>query len=597
MIERLNKLLQVWWTADSDDVAQRVFSVVEQIAGDDDARKTENLTHLSLYENRPYSGLDFDDYFQPITRAGPGLTYKSTKSIIDTLVARITKNRPLPKFHTSDGDWSDQQRAQKLNRFVEGQFNTLGAYEYTRQAFRDACIFGTGLIKVQRLNDRLEMMRVLPHHLLVPHEEAYLGEPRQMHHRMRIHTEVLARLFPRKRESIVELGRRTSASAGMVEVIESWHLASDPHDPKDGRRTLCIEGLCLVDEPYTSNRFPFAIIHYDRPMLGFWGMGLVAFNLEMQTALNEMTGLVADSIRLTARPIVVVKRDSKIASQKFDNKPGAIFEVEDTNDIKYLTTDAVPPSAIAQRNELKEEIYRQSGVSSLSAQSKKPSGLDSAVALREFGDIEADRFAVQQQQYEELILDIARHLIRLSREAHDAGIDLETKSVSKQFFKSIKWSQVDLDDDKYVMRVDPVSQLPRTSAGKLERVQELLKDGLIDRKYALQLIDIPDLERVVSIQQSKLDDLYDTFDRMLEGGEYDPPEPFQDLQQGIDLARALYLKNKDRAPPEVLENLRMWIADAIAMMPPPPPMPPAEEGEGSGAPPAPGGAPPLPPPA
>jgi hypothetical protein len=50
---------------------------------------------------------------------------------------------------------------------------------------------------------------------------------------------------------------------------------------------------------------------------------------------------------------------------------------------------------------------------------------------------------------------------------------------------------------------------------------------------------------------------------MLDTGEYQPPEPFQNLVYGLPTMQEAYLMYRaDNAPEEVLELFRRWITDA-----------------------------------
>jgi len=59
----------------------------------------------------------------------------------------------------------------------------------------------------------------------------------------------------------------------------------------------------------------------------------------------------------------------------------------------YEVAPCVPQEMYAQLQRLIEYAYQQSGVSSLAAQGQKPAGLNSGEAIRNYDDIQSDRFA------------------------------------------------------------------------------------------------------------------------------------------------------------------------------------------------------------
>ncbi len=621
-----NTGLDTWWSASRDEVADQVVQLVRTMVGAENIRRTNNVLYASLYDNRPYS-MSSHEMFDAGTMAtgftldgleGPmGMTYNVCKSLIDTLVARITKHKPSPRILTTDGEWSQQQRAKRLTRYIEAQFSALDVYKQCRMVFRDACVYGTGLLKVQLENDRIRIDRVLPSSVMVPAAEAWYGQPRQLHHRYFVHQSVLVSLFGKKKREAIELaaGRFIDMAVlpvvglanGMVEVYESYHLPSGP-EAGDGRRTICIQDECLLDEEWSNETFPFAIIHFDNPLQGFWGQGIVEQFKTLQAALNENIGLIKDSIRLTARPITLIKKGADLSQKVLDNRVGACIEVNDMNDFKVVATGAVPEVAIAQRNELFDKMFALAGVSKLASQGTKPPGLDAAVALREFEDIEADRFAVQQQQFEDLLMDLAKQVIRLSKQAAEDGIDIDVKAsdVQNGRLERIRWSEVDIDDARTQLEIYSSSHLPRTPAGRLEFIQEMINSGMLDQKQGLRLLGFPDIEQVTSLQNAPLDDIYRCIDDLLDGKPYEAPEPFQDLDTGIKLMQSAYLKHRKLVPDHIAENLRQWIQDAGDLMdqaaaqaqaaqPPPGPGPEPDLGSAAAGPPGQVPAPGVPP--
>jgi hypothetical protein len=122
------------------------------------------------------------------------------------------------------------------------------------------------------------------------------------------------------------------------------------------------------------------------------------------------------------------------------------------------------------------------------------------------------------------------------------------------------------DDDAMIMQMFPVSMLPHEPVGRLAFIQELINSGMITPEFGTELLDFPDLESYLSIKNAALEDLMATLEELLEGA-YSPPEPFQDLQNGIPLFQSAYLRYKRLDVAEdKLDNLRRWITSADAML-------------------------------
>jgi hypothetical protein len=113
-----------------------------------------------------------------------------------------------------------------------------------------------------------------------------------------------------------------------------------------------------------------------------------------------------------------------------------------------------------------------------------------------------------------------------------------------------------------------------------------MQDGFVDQAWALSLLELPDLDTFTNLKTAPLEDILDTLERVLYRGTFLTPEPFQNLQLGIDIFQSAYLQaRKDGAPEARLELVRRWITLAKTMLdqskannpPPGPPMIPAGE--------------------
>ena len=125
------------------------------------------------------------------------------------------------------------------------------------------------------------------------------------------------------------------------------------------------------------------------------------------------------------------------------------------------------------------------------------------------------------------------------------------------------------------MQVYPTSMLPKTPAGRLAYVQEMLAAGLLEPQEGLSLLEFPDVSEITENKNAGTDDIKWTVYTIIEDGVYNPPEPYQNLDYGIQYMNSTYLRMKSRGlPVERLDLLQKWINDALSlkeqMMPPMP---------------------------
>ena len=216
-------------------------------------------------------------------------------------------------------------------------------------------------------------------------------------------------------------------------------------------------------------------------------------------------------------------------------------------------------------------------MSQLSAASQKPAGLNSGKALREYNDIESDRFNTIGKAYEKLFLDLARIAIDKAKEIYAREGGYEVKVPGKKFIESIDWKQIDLDEDDYVMQMFPVSSLPNTPEGRLQTVQEYMQAGIISPRSGRRLLDFPDLDQIEDLANSQEDYLHEILEKIVDDGIFTPPDPFDDLKLAQELSLEYYTRAKlQGVEEEKLELLRRFNDQVLVLiqkaMPPPPPM-------------------------
>jgi hypothetical protein len=207
-------------------------------------------------------------------------------------------------------------------------------------------------------------------------------------------------------------------------------------------------------------------------------------------------------------------------------------------------------------------------VSQLSATSAKPAGLNSGKALREYNDLETERFMAVAQRYEKAFMDAAPIFIDLAKELdEDTDGRYQVKVKGRKFMQTIKWGDVSLEEDKYIMHIFPTSALSSTPAGRLQDVQELIQAGFIGREDAMKLLDFPDLQAFYNYETAPGEDIDMVIERIVDDGVYMTPEPYQSLDAGITkMQKAYLLFRSQNCPEERLELIRRWIEDANALL-------------------------------
>ena len=566
-----------WWMLEGQQAADGISSVLNRMRDNQTLRHTQWVISARLYGNLAPTSLAGVS-FSKLATAQPALrdrvSYNVIQSCVDTVVSKIGKNRPRPLFLTSGGDYRAQRRAKGLNAFCDGLFYENNTHKLGVSVFRDAAVWGDGFIHVYADNGRVRHERVLPSEIFVDEVEATYGTPRQMHRVKMVDRLVLAEAFPDHAGVIMSANaaRTEDTSRGNVAdvllVRESWHLPSGP-DADDGRHCISIDGVILGEmEQWKHDFFPFARVQWTPRLFGYWGQGLAEQLMNIQLEINKLLWTIQRSFHLGATFKVFVENGSKIVKEHLNNDIGTIVNYTGTAP-SYVTPPLVQPEVFGHLNTLVAKAYEQAGISQLSAGSMKPAGLNSGRALREMVDIESDRFATVGRAYEALFLDVARLSIALVKELAEAG-EYEVTTPGRGAIARVRWADVDLDADDYVMQMFPVSSLPNDPAGRLQTVQEYAQAGFLSPRQARRLLDFPDLEQVESLANAAEQYLVTILDAMVDEGIYTAPEPFDDLTLARELALEYYARGKSTGLEEDrLELLRRFLAQIDALEAPP----------------------------
>lgn len=577
-----------WWK-EKKAVHQSVFGLLNYIEKNQSYRSVLNLRFARLYSNMEMLGLSSGTYARTATNnfSQNRLTLNVIKSCVDSASAKIAKNKPKPLFLTKKGDFSLKRKAKGLTKYLEGLFETTDLYELGRKVFTDACVFGTGCLKlyIDSSDNCIKAERVFIDEIVVDDLESLYCKPQQIFQRKQYSRDVLVDMFPDYKEEILAASTAlrgqtaTQSTADQVIVVEAWHLPSGPN-AKDGKHVIAIDNATLFEEEYTKDYFPFIFLRWADKLVGFWGTGLAEELIGIQLEINKVLKAIQASHQLMSVPRVFVDVASNVNTAHITNEIGGIIKYQGQPPI-FQSPGAMNPEVYSYLNDLYRKAYEITGISQMQAQAIKPLGLNSGAALREYNDIASERFVIIGMRYEEFFMKAAKIMINMSKDLFEINKLLSIKVKGQKFIETIKWKDVNLEEDQYVMQLFPVSFLPSTPAGKLQTVQELVQAGFVTQEQALSLLDFPDLEGFTSLATAAQDNIERYIEYMIEDGQYNPPEPFMNLQLAITLTQEAYLRAKcENTPEDRLELLRTFMDDcntliqANAPLPQNPPMEP-----------------------
>jgi len=540
-----------WWEAKDDSIASgQLLSTAAYLKESQQYRYRQASIYSRLYGNMALASFIGNNISKMDMQTGlpqDRPTFNVIQSAADTLISKLTQSRPAPIFLTQEGDYKERRKAKQLNNFIQGEFYQTQAYEKVAMMLRDALVLGTGVIHVYRDGeDKVQLERVIPTELLIDPNESMYGDPRQIYRIKLIDREVLKDLCPKFKSTIDKAetaypdnsSDSTKTVSDLVMVVEGWHLPSGK-SAKDGRHMISCSSGIILDEPFTKPKLPFVFLHYSNRMLGFWSQGLAEQLMGSQVEINSLLYTMSKAIKLVGVPRVFVEMGSKVNKASFNDNIGTIVEYQGTKPI-YEVAPVLPQEMYAQLDRLIERAYQQCGVSAMQASAQKPAGLNSGEAIRSYDDISTDRFAALSRKYDNIFIDLT---YLMTDEAMDIAIETgsyQTIYPNKDGTKQIDLPEMDLIKDPFVVQVFNQSSLPKDPAGRMQKITEMVQAGMISIKEGRRLLDYPDLDQVEKLANASEERIFQVLDKIVEDGEYTPPDPFMDIGLANDLCVQYY---------------------------------------------------------
>lgn len=457
------------------------------------------------------------------------LVWNLTRSFVATIVATVgATSDPKVQFVTSDADWSTRRRAQKLDQFADALALVecppyANVHELRVALLRDAAIFGRGRAQVSANVKRKQVMtqRVMPWEILVDARAARYGVPSEVTRAYPISrwalkaqiegrdADIDAAKEARSQDLETELGITSSIARSVgdqVQVYEVWLMAQG--EDSKGRHIMVLDDCPepLIDEEYELEIPPIPTLYWDHPVVGDWNQSLADECAPNEDEINRGLLRLSEAAKRTALNTIFAK------SQSIPNK----ITIEETTDSTVVEFDGNEPPKMERAEPINESMVKWiellrgvahdlTGISEMASTGAREPGLTSGAAVRAVSAQQSKRFAWLWKQVEQWQVQWARLAIAATRHIADVDPSFEAKWTGSGFLKSIKWADVDLDEDKYVMQPYPVGASKNTPADRLQRAEELFVGGVISQRSYQAIkegsLDVPAETREQNLQR------------------------------------------------------------------------------------------------
>jgi hypothetical protein len=502
--------------ANDDDAGREVAAIVRWLRSNDSGRINRCTDDLSLYEGCRIPGLSPAAYLRTgkyETDLYQRLTWNIPRSLCQTVQAKIGgKNRPKVSFVTSAASWRQKRRAYHLDRFAEAQFHLRqgqhgNVWELGALILLHSLVLGDGFAYVYAddAEQQVAVEPVFPWQLFVDPNDAAQGRPTCLFLKRPFDRDRLIAKYEKTKGGKAKVAairaakaigagadsdgadyyKGGSRAAEQVEVIDAWSLPTGKDgkgNPTGGVHLRYVDGKTLDRVPWTRSEFPFVHLKWASEIQGFWSKSLVG---EVRTVSDEINAIVqrlSDCVKRTQKAVWLIPENSV--------KSGDLKGNEDSINVEYDPVagkpDCVSPppfdnATIEWLRMNHEQCYGLPGVSQMSATARKEQGVTAAIAMRTVQDVETERLGTQQNGYELFYVDLCRHMIACTRELAQANPNYSVTWPGESFLKEIKWKDVDLPEDQYVMRPDPVNHMKNTPTDRLQLAQDMFGAGVFSK--------------------------------------------------------------------------------------------------------------------
>lgn len=583
-----------WWRLPAEKQHRAIFANVERLGVYARVRQTQDLHYACLYDDAELAAL-----IQGADAIEQGIPQSMTTNIIrrqvDTFVAQIVKNRPLPMALTTGGDHGAQRRGKALSKFFEGILDEVGYYETRRLRIRDAAIFGSGLAHNYRVGKKLHHKRLFPWEVRFDPLDALRGRPRTLYLRHLLDMLVACDQFPKQADKIKRSVARTTddlhdialdRTSNVVLIEEAFHLPNgeverdakgEVTNAKDGAWAMAVSEALLGEGEYLRQEHPISKLDFSPAVFGWWGEGMVRQLAGLQFEVNSI-GLRLQEQGFMTGSYVLVPEGSGIDTEILDN--GALTVVRYTGvKPEWVTPAPWHPQVFDYFMKLRGQFASDvTGISGSTSRGEgPPPGVTSGKAQRTFKEISDENLVPFGHADEKDCVDTAWQLFDLLEEIHDEeGEDKELYTVrvegredGRSFYKDIDFQKVRMDRKAFKLRCYPTNFLASTPSDRWEQVAEMAEKGLFSQDEILTLLDFPDIQRVLNLRGSPRRAVEKIIEYFLDTDEPKPikPEPSMNLDIVVALGTLAYLEAKwiDGVPEKNTAALLEFVTLARAM--------------------------------
>ena len=499
---------------------QAAVKRINDLLSNNSAKYTKYQNNYMLYNQCPVADLKacipfpigfYDDIYSEDSTV-PKLNI--IKSAIDAVVSKIATAHCRPFVNTVNGSFKTIQICKQLQVFFDYFFEEKKVSAKIVEALRDACVFDSGYIYIDEDSGDVKNL---------PSWNVYTRQVEKNDFKS-VYVE-----FPNC--SVDTLKDSDFDLLTKEEKEELYITIGYFYDSKSKTKAILVNRNIREIKETDFDVVPVVAIRYTAPVVGTGTLSICDMLRGIQIEVDELMKRISDASVLNPALTFFIPNASNIKVGQLNNRVGNIVQYNaPVNDrpVEVATPEFISNQYISLLDNLVEKAYNMVGISQLSAQGKKPAGLDSGVALATQADIESDRFQVLLDQYIQMFVDVAKIMVQIFAKHKDI---IEPSRYSLR----ITWGEVEKEFHKMRIQFSCADSLSKDPSEKLKQLQTLAQAGIIPSTQIASLLELPDINRGYSAANNGFNATMTLIDACIYEDKFDIPNyiPFEMIKEQI----------------------------------------------------------------
>ena len=581
-----------WWSS-TEGAAQKVLDHVTALEQRWAPTHKKWLRNLRYFTDDEVDTLEADRALYRDAGGDTPLRKNLVRSQVETLTNKIVEGASQAIFKPKGADPSIRYGCERLSDFVDALFDHGGVYgTASTAAVIDALLCGSGVMRPRAVDAAdsdwtdIEFDVVPPHHILYDNRECTKGQPPGTMYEMHlVPRETLLEFYSTHRDKILAAQAESAAvkneacqptSSVMpdrLRVAECWHLPVR-RGGKGVHAAYVLDGgrsFELFRRDYTGQRYPHAFLPFF-PLARGWYLDaccLADVLAGYQSELDITTEKIQSNFQHSPS-FISIPKDSGIADEELSDDLGfpILRPTTHAQAPQIIHGNPIDPRYLEYERTLVNDAYSFSGTSQMAASSQRPQGIEAAVAMQFLEDSFTSRFTVFHKARSQFFVELAKSTIQLSEEAADRGRNVEGWSDRKDSLESIRFKDIRLPSNQYVIRPQTVSRLPKQLAQQVDLALKLVGQGQFPRETIFEIVTgITDFDREAEVYGAAKRACDLDIEACLKG-EPRLPDSRDALDYCVNRARQVYLlhRRSEGASTEGLAALEAYLDTAESLL-------------------------------